>query len=179
MLPSRTEKDPLSARKCNRSKMEISIVCVGTLKEQYWVEAIREYEKRLSRYCSLSIQEVKEERTSANPSDAEEEKARIEEGKRILKLIREDAKVVVLDVRGKSLSSEGLASLIQEAGISGASKMAFVIGGSTGLSGEVLTRADLRLSFSAMTFPHQLMRVVLLEQIYRSFKIIKKEPYHK
>lgn len=159
--------------------MELSIVCVGNLKEHYWTDAVREYEKRLSRYCSLTILEVKEERTSANPSEAEEEKVRIEEGKRILKLIREDAKVIALDVRGKGLSSEGLASLIQEAGVSGESRMAFVIGGSTGLSAEVLSRADLRLSFSAMTFPHQLMRVVLLEQIYRSFKIIKNEPYHK
>lgn len=159
--------------------MEITIICVGNLKETYWVDAVREYEKRLSRYCSLELIEIKEEKSPTNPSSADENKVREEEGKRIFKQIKSDAFVVALDVFGKSLSSEGLSEMMKESGMSGNSRLIFLIGGSTGLSKEVLSRSDMRLSFSAMTFPHQLMRVILLEQIYRGFKIMKNEPYHK
>ena len=147
--------------------MNIQIVCVGKLKEVYWTKAIAEYSKRLSKYCNLSIDEIKEER---------EKEA---EGKHILRKLKAGVIVIALDIWGKDFSSEELAEEIEQFGLEGKNEVIFIIGGSLGLSQEVLDRSDMRLSFSKMTFPHQMMRVILLEQIYRSFKIIKGEPYHK
>ena len=159
--------------------MNITAVCIGKLKESYWREAIAEYSKRLNRYCTLQIDELKEERLQDNASAAEEEAVKEAEGRSILKHVKSGSYVIALDVRGKVLSSESLAEKLKTLGIEGKSDVTFIIGGSLGLSPEVLARADLRLSFSAMTFPHQMMRVILLEQIYRAFKINKNETYHK
>jgi len=149
--------------------MNITILCIGKLKEKYWADAAFEYSKRLSKYCILQIDEIKE-------SDKDDKD---EEGANILKRIKGDDCVIALEIRGTQLDSEGLASKIKNLQISGKSKIVFIIGGSEGLSKEVIKRADYSLSFSQMTFPHQMMRVILLEQIYRSFKIIKNEKYHK
>ncbi len=149
--------------------MNIRILCVGTLKEKYWKDAIAEYSKRLSAYCSLSIEEVRE-------SPVEDV---MEEGDRICKKIKPDEVVIALEIQGASKSSEELSSDLDALALSGKSNIVFVIGGSMGLSSAVLSRADRSLSFSKMTFPHQMMRVILLEQIYRSFKISRNEKYHK
>ena len=159
--------------------MNIQIICIGKLKEKYWTDAIKEYSKRLSRFCTLDIVELKESLLPANASPADEEKVKLEEGREILKAIKDGTYVITLEIKGKSLSSEELASKIDDLGIMGRSNVAFVIGGSLGLSPEVSQRSDFKLSFSKMTFPHQMMRVILLEQIYRSFKIIRHEAYHK
>lgn len=159
--------------------MNITIVCIGKLKERYWTEAVQEYSKRLSKYCTLAINELKEDKAPDNPSAAEEMAVKEAEGKNILKQIKKDSFVIVLEIKGKELTSEALSEKIEALGIAGKSDLVFVIGGSLGLSEEVLDRADFRLSFSKMTFPHQMMRVILLEQIYRSFKIIRNETYHK
>lgn len=159
--------------------MNINIICVGKLKEKYLRDASAEYEKRLSRYCRVQIQELKEARLAENASPAEEEAVKTEEGKSILKALSSSSFVIVLDIGGKELSSDQLAEKIGSLATTGESTVDFIIGGSLGLSEEVKKRADFRLSFSPMTFPHQLMRVILLEQIYRSFKILRKEPYHK
>lgn len=159
--------------------MNIQIICIGKLKEKYWTDAIAEYAKRLSRYCNLEIVELKESRLPDKAGAAEEENVKLEEGRAILKAIKEGTFVVTLEILGKQLSSPELAQKIESLSIEGKSNVAFVIGGSLGLSSEVSKRADYKLSFSRMTFPHQMMRVVLLEQIYRSFKIIKNETYHK
>lgn len=159
--------------------MNINIVCIGKLKEKYWTDAISEYSKRLGRYCTLQIKELKEDRLHDNASAAEEQAVKVNEGKSILKAISDNSYVIALDVKGKQLSSEQLADKIEGLAVDGRSNIDLIIGGSLGLSEEVLKRADFRLSFSPMTFPHQMMRVILLEQIYRSFKIIKNETYHK
>jgi len=159
--------------------MNIYVICVGKLKEKYWTEALSEYRKRLSKYCSLLIEELKEERLPDNASLAQEEAVKEEEGKRILGKLKAGTYVIALDVKGEALSSEGLAQFVKDLGIKGRSDVAFIIGGSLGLSQGVLDRSDLRLSFSKMTFPHQMMRVILLEQLYRSFKINRNEVYHK
>lgn len=159
--------------------MNITVVCIGKLKERYWTEAVQEYSKRLSKYCTLTISELKEEKAPDNASAAEETAVKEAEGRAILKQIKKEAYVIALEVQGKELTSESLSERIASLGLSGKSDLVFVIGGSLGLSGEVLARADFRLSFSRMTFPHQMMRVILLEQIYRSFKIIRNEVYHK
>jgi 23S rRNA (pseudouridine1915-N3)-methyltransferase len=159
--------------------MNVTIVCIGKLKEKYWTNAIEEYSKRLSRYCTLSIDELKEEKLPDNASTAEEEAVKIAEGKNILKRIKKESYVTTLEIKGMQLSSEKLSEKISTLGLEGRSDLVFVIGGSLGLSEEVSQRADFKLSFSAMTFPHQMMRVILLEQIYRAFKIIKNESYHK
>lgn len=159
--------------------MNITIVCIGKLKEKYWVSAIEEYSKRLSKYCTLVIDELKEERLPDNASMAEEEAVKIAEGKNILKRIKKDSYVITLEIKGSQLSSEKLADKVNQLGLDGKSDLVFVIGGSLGLSEEVSQRSDFKLSFSAMTFPHQMMRVILLEQIYRAFKINKNEQYHK
>ena len=159
--------------------MNINVICVGKLKEKYWTDAVAEYSKRLGRFCTLKITELKEDRLADNASPADEEKVKATEGTSILKAIDGDAYVIALDVRGKELSSEKLAEKVETLALDGKSNLAFIIGGSLGLSQEVLARADYRLSFSPMTFPHQMMRVILLEQIYRSFKIIRNETYHK
>ncbi len=159
--------------------MNITILCIGKLKERYWTEAIAEYSKRLSKYCTLTINELKEEKSPDNPSPAEESAVKDAEGKSILKQIKRDSYVIALAIKGKELDSEALSEKIRILGIAGKSDLTFVIGGSLGLSEEVLSRVDFQLSFSKLTFPHQMMRVILLEQIYRSFKIIRNETYHK
>ncbi len=159
--------------------MKITLVTVGKLKERYWIDAIAEYSKRLGRYCRLEILQVADEKIPDNASQALEEQIKDKEGRRILSLIPEDAYVIALAIQGKMLDSEQLADRIGQLGIKGTSQIVFIIGGSLGLSGQVLRRADFKLSFSKMTFPHQLMRVILLEQIYRGYRIICGEPYHK
>ncbi|MCI5525360.1 MAG: 23S rRNA (pseudouridine(1915)-N(3))-methyltransferase RlmH [Dorea sp.] len=159
--------------------MKITVITVGKIKEKYLKDAIAEYSKRLSRYCKLEILEVADEKTPDGASEIVEENIREKEGERILKLIKEDAYVITLEINGKMLTSEELADRIETLGIQGKSHLVFVIGGSIGLGREVLRRSDYALSFSKMTFPHQLMRVILLEQIYRSYRIINGEPYHK
>ncbi|MDD6299304.1 23S rRNA (pseudouridine(1915)-N(3))-methyltransferase RlmH, partial [Hornefia butyriciproducens] len=142
-------------------------------------EAVGEYSKRLGSYCSLRIQELKEARLPAGAGPAEEEAVKIAEGEEILSRVNKDMFVVSLEIRGKRMSSETLAEKLRSLALEGRNEIAFVIGGSLGLSEAVSRRADLKLSFSDMTFPHQMMRVILLEQIYRSFRIIRGEPYHK
>ncbi len=159
--------------------MNITIICPGKVKETYFTDAIMEYSKRMKRYASLNICEVKDEPTPENASPREREQILLAEGQRILKKIRPDDYVIALAIQGKMLSSEALSAFMAERMNAGQSQLVFVIGGSLGLSDKVLARAQLRLSFSAMTFPHQLMRVILLEQIYRSFRIMRGEPYHK
>lgn len=159
--------------------MKITIVCVGKIKEKFYRDALAEYTKRLSRYCSLSITEVADEKTKEQASDVECAIIKDREGERILKSIREDGYVIALAIDGKNLDSVELSKKIEKLALTGKSNLYFVIGGSLGLSDEVMKRADYKLSFSRMTFPHQLMRVILLEQIYRSYRIINHEPYHK
>lgn len=159
--------------------MKITLVTVGKIKEKYLRDAVSEYAKRLSKYCKLEVIETADEKTPDHAGAAMEEAVRAKEGERILKYIREDAFVITLEIPGRQLTSEELAEKIETLGIQGKSHIIFVIGGSIGLGKEVLGRADFALSFSKMTFPHQLMRVILLEQIYRSFRIINGEPYHK
>lgn len=159
--------------------MNVTIVCIGKLKEKYWVNAVDEYSKRLSKYCTLLIDELKEERLPDNASAAEEEAVKTAEGKSILKRIKKESYVITLEIKGNQISSEKLADKVSQLALDGRSDIVFVIGGSLGLSAEVSQRADYKLSFSTMTFPHQMMRVILLEQIYRAFKIIKNEQYHK
>lgn len=159
--------------------MKISICCVGKIKESYFRAGIEEYQKRLSKYCKLEIVEVTDEKTPDHASGAEENAIKEKEGERLLKKMRDGAYVIALEISGKKLTSEQLAEKIDTLGIQGVSHIQFVIGGSLGLGRQVLNRADLHLSFSDMTFPHQLMRVILLEQVYRSYRIIHGEPYHK
>ena len=159
--------------------MKITLITVGKIKEKYLKDAIAEYSKRLSRYCKLEIIEVADEKTPDQASETVEENIRNKEGERILKHIRDDMYVITLEIGGKMLSSEELAQKIETLGIQGESSIAFVIGGSIGLGKEVLKRSDYALSFSKMTFPHQLMRVILLEQVYRSYRIMNGETYHK
>ena len=156
--------------------MKITLITVGKIKEKYLRDAIGEYSKRLSRYCKLEVVEVADEKT---PDKTVENQIRQKEAERILKHIKEDSYVITLEINGKMLDSPGLAEKIENLGTKGESHLTFVIGGSIGLGEEVLKRSDFGLSFSKMTFPHQLMRVILLEQIYRSFRIINGEPYHK
>ena len=159
--------------------MNITVICIGRLKERYWREAVGEYSKRLGSYCGLRILELKEARLPAGAGSAEEEAVKTAEGEEILSRVNKDMFVVSLEIRGRRMSSEALAKKLQSLALEGRSEIAFVIGGSLGLSEAVSRRADLKLSFSDMTFPHQMMRVILLEQIYRSFRIIRGEPYHK
>lgn len=159
--------------------MKITLVTVGKIKEKFFEDAIKEYSKRLSRYCKLEVLQVADEKTPEGASEAVELQIKEKEGQRILSLIRDDAYVIALAIEGKMLGSEELAEKIEKLGVGGVSQIVFVIGGSLGLSSQVMKRADYALSFSRMTFPHQLMRVVLLEQIYRSYRIMNGEPYHK
>lgn len=159
--------------------MKITVVTVGKIKEKYLKDAIAEYTKRLGRYCKLDIVEVADEKTPDRASLIEENSIRDREGERILKNIKEDSYVIALAIDGKMPDSQELADKIRILGVQGQSSITFVIGGSIGLGEAVMKRADYSLSFSKMTFPHQLMRVVLLEQIYRCFKINSNEPYHK
>lgn len=159
--------------------MKIDIVSVGKIKESYFRGAIEEYSKRLSKYCKLDIIEVADEKTKENASETEENLVKEKEGERILKNLKEDAYVIALSITGKKLDSVAFSKKLDNLGISGKSHIQFVIGGSLGLHESVLKRANYELSFSDMTFPHQLMRVILLEQIYRCYRIINGEPYHK
>ena len=159
--------------------MKITVITVGKIKEKYLEDAIAEYSKRLSRYCKLEIIQVADEKTPDRASEVVETQIKDKEGERILSHIKDTAYVVALAIEGKMISSEELAELIDGLGVRGESHIQFVIGGSPGLSKKVLERADYKLSFSRMTFPHQLMRVILLEQIYRSYRIVNGEPYHK
>ena len=159
--------------------MKISVIAVGKIKEKYLKDAITEYSKRLSRYCKLEIIEVADEKTPDQASEAVEDAIRAKEGERLLKHIRDDMYVITLEIGEKMLTSEEFAEKIETLGVQGKSSIAFVIGGSIGLGKEVLKRSDFALSFSKMTFPHQLMRVVLLEQVYRGYRIVNGEPYHK
>ena len=159
--------------------MKISLITVGKIKEKYFTDAIAEYAKRLSRYCKLEIIEVADEKTPDSASEALENQIKEKEGERILSKVPDSAYVVALAIEGKQLSSEDLADKMEKWNVNGISHLVFIIGGSLGLTPKVLNRADFKLSFSKMTFPHQLMRVVLLEQIYRSFRIRNNEPYHK
>lgn len=159
--------------------MKINIVCVGKIKEKYLKLGIDEFKKRLSKYCKLEIIELDDEKAPENLSDKEMGMIKDKEGKKILSKIKHNSYVIALAIDGKNLSSEELAEVINKLGIRGVSNITFVIGGSLGLSDEVLSRADYKLSFSKMTFPHQLMRLILLEQVYRSYRINNGEPYHK
>lgn len=158
--------------------MNINIVVVGSIKEKFYRDAIDEYAKRLSRYVKLSITEVKDEKTPANASASEEDKIKQIEAERILSKLN-NSYVVVLAIDGKKYTSESFAKRMENYDILSKGNLTFVIGGSLGLHESVLKRADERLSFSDMTFPHQLMRVILLEQIYRAYRIRNNEPYHK
>jgi len=159
--------------------LKISIIGVGKLKEEYWKDAVKEYSKRLSRYCQLAIDDVDEVKGSDNINESEKMSILKGEGENILKKIKKDSFLIALDIKGTKFSSDQLSNKINELGIMGKSNITFVIGGSLGLSPEILELANLKLSFSDMTFPHQMMKVILLEQIYRSYKIISNETYHK
>ena len=159
--------------------MKITVLTVGKIKEKFYTAAIDEYSKRLSRYCKLNIIQVADEKTIENSTEKEMDIIKAKEGERILKNIPDDAFVITLEINGKMLDSEELADKINKLGIMGESHIVFVIGGSLGLHQDVSKRENFKLSFSKMTFPHQLIRVILLEQIYRSYRIINNEPYHK
>lgn len=159
--------------------MNINVVCIGKLKEKYWRDAVDEYVKRISRFAKVEIIELRESRLPDNASPADEEKVKKQEGEEILKRIKPGDCCITLEIKGKQLDSVELAEKIKKIWIGGSSTIDFVIGGSLGLSDDVSRRADFRLSFSKMTFPHQMMRVILLEQVYRSFKINSNETYHK
>ena len=159
--------------------MKISIICVGKVKEKFYRDAIEEYAKRLSKYCKLEIVEVQDEKTPDGAGAAQESQIKEKEAGRILSRISEDAYVCTLEILGRKLTSEGFAEMIEQTALNGRSHIAFIIGGSLGLHESVSKRADCAISFSDMTFPHQLMRVILTEQIYRAFRIISGEPYHK
>lgn len=159
--------------------MKITIICVGKIKEKFYQEAIKEYSKRLSRYTKLDIVEVADEKTEEQSTEVEINIVKDKEGERILKAIKDDGYVVCLAIEGKQLDSVELSEKMSNLFVTGKSNIYFIIGGSLGLSNDVLKRADMKLSFSKMTFPHQLMRVILLEQIYRGYRIMNNEPYHK
>ena len=159
--------------------MNITIIGVGKIKEKFMQEGIKEYSKRLSRYCKLKIIEVTDESAPENLSEKEIEIIKEKEGKRILSKISNNSYIISLDIKGKNFSSEELSKKIEDITLGGTNDIIFIIGGSLGLSEEILNKSNLKLSFSKMTFPHQLTRMILLEQIYRGFRIMKGEPYHK
>lgn len=159
--------------------MKITVLAVGKVKEKFYRDALAEYAKRLGRYCKLSIVEVEDEKTEENVSESQIGAVKEKEGKRLLRYMTPDAWCIALAIDGKKLDSVAFSEKIGKLGVSGKSHIIFVIGGSLGLSDEVLRAADEKISFSDMTFPHQLMRVILLEQVYRGFRIANNEPYHK
>lgn len=159
--------------------MKITVICVGKSNEKFYTDAVKEYAKRLSRYCKLDIIEVADEKTVENASENVDLMIKRKEGDRILKNVSDDSYVIAMAIEGKMMTSVELSEKINDLAISGRSSITFIIGGSLGLAPEVMARADYKLSFSKMTFPHMLFRVMLLEQIYRSFRIINHEPYHK
>lgn len=159
--------------------MRISVLCVGKIKEKYFTMGIVEYEKRLSRYCKLEIIEVSDEKTPDQASESEKRIIKVKEAERLSKYIKDDSYVIALAIEGRQLDSVEFSKKMEQLGINGVSHIVFLIGGSLGLDAELLKRADMKLSFSKMTFPHQMMRMVLLEQVYRGYRIMKGEPYHK
>lgn len=159
--------------------MKITVITVGKLKEDFYRRAVSEYGKRLGRYCKLEIREVEDERTPDKTSEPQREQILKREGERILRFLPEDAFLVTLEIEGHKFTSEEFADRLNRLGVGGTSHIAFVIGGSLGLHNMVKEKAGLAVSFSDMTFPHQLVRVILLEQIYRAYRIINGEPYHK
>lgn len=159
--------------------MKVSVICVGKLKEHYLSAAVAEYAKRLQRYCKLSIIELADEKTPDAAGEAIERQILQREGERILGALKPDMYIIALAIAGEALSSEQLAQKLERLAVKGESHLAFLIGGSLGLAPQVLQRANEALSFSKLTFPHQLMRVLVLEQLYRSYRITRGEPYHK
>ncbi len=159
--------------------MKITIIAVGKIKEKFYRDAVEEYLKRLSKYGKTEIIEVADEKTPDKISEVQSNQIRLAEAGRILSKVKEDAYVCTLEILGRKMDSTTFASVIENLGIQGKSHIQFIIGGSLGLHESVSKRADMKISFSDMTFPHQLMRVILCEQIYRAYRIIHKEPYHK
>jgi len=159
--------------------MQLRIVAVGKLKEKFWQAAVDEYLKRLKGYAKVEIVEVEEEKCPEKLSPAQETQVKEREGGRLIRALLPGSFCIALDLSGKEYSSEGFSDLLASLGLQGKSQVSFVIGGSLGLSPSIQQRADLLFSFSRLTFPHQLIRVVLLEQIYRAFRIARNEPYHK
>lgn len=159
--------------------MKITILCVGKIKEAYWEMAIKEYAKRLSRYCKLDIVEVADEKTPDGAGELIEEKIKQIEAERLLDKMPENAYKIALTIEGVPLDSVALSKKINTIGVNGKSHIVFIIGGSLGLSSQIIAKVDYQLSFSKMTFPHQMVRCILLEQIYRSYRILNHEPYHK
>lgn len=159
--------------------MNIHIIAVGKLKEKYWTDGIAEYAKRLTAYAKLTITEIAEEKAPERMSEAEEQQVKQKEGERILAALKADTHVIAMAIDGHLWTSEELSAQLERLGTYGKSHVTFLIGGSNGLSDDVLKRADQKLSFGRITFPHQLIRLVLVEQVYRGFKIMRGEPYHK
>ena len=159
--------------------MKITLLTVGKIKEKFLRDAIAEYSKRLSKYCKLEIIEVADEKTPDHASEVVEKSIRDKEGERLMRYIRDDDYVITLEIGGKMLDSVAFSRQLENLGIRGQSHICIVIGGSIGLGDALVKRSDYALSFSKMTFPHQLMRVILLEQIYRSYRIMTNQPYHK
>lgn len=159
--------------------MNIHIAAVGKLKEKYWVQGIEEYVKRLGPYAKVKMTEVADEKAPDRLSAAEEKQVKEKEGDRLLSHIKPDEYVIALALDGKTATSEQFAKQLEELGTYGRSHVCFVIGGSLGLSDAVLSRADQKLSLGKMTYPHQMVRLMLVEQVYRAFRIIRGEPYHK
>ncbi len=159
--------------------MKITILCVGKIKEAYWEMAIKEYAKRLSRYCKLDIVEVADEKTPDGAGELIEEKIKQIEAERLFDKMPENAYKIALTIEGVPLDSVALSKKINTIGVNGKSHIVFIIGGSLGLSSQIIAKVDYQLSFSKMTFPHQMVRCILLEQIYRSYRILNHEPYHK
>lgn len=159
--------------------IKITIICIGKIKEKYLISGIEEYIKRLSKYCDLKIVELNESKLNDDTSIALVNQVKIDESNKILAKINKDSYKIVLDPKGKNITNEKYVEIIEEALISGKSEISFIIGGSYGLSNELIQQADLLWSFSNLVFTHQMIRLVLLEQIYRGFKIMKNEPYHK
>ncbi|MGO1712615.1 MAG: 23S rRNA (pseudouridine(1915)-N(3))-methyltransferase RlmH [Senegalia sp. (in: firmicutes)] len=159
--------------------MNITVIAVGKIKEKYIINGIKEFTKRLSAYSKLKIIEIKDEATKENMSKSEEDIIKNKEGEKILSKIPNNSYIISLCIEGKQLKSEELSKKIDDLGVKGISSITFIIGGSIGLSDQVVKKSDFKLSFSKMTFPHQLMRLILLEQIYRAFRISSGAPYHK
>ncbi|MCI7084669.1 MAG: 23S rRNA (pseudouridine(1915)-N(3))-methyltransferase RlmH [bacterium] len=159
--------------------LNISLICIGNLKEKYWAQAVEEYSKRLSAFCRFSVIQLNEERISNNPSPGEIDRILNAEGKRILEKIPKNSYVISMCIEGKQISSNELSQKIEDISLSGKSSLCFIIGGSRGLSQQVKQRSDFKLSMSKMTFPHQMARVILCEQIYRAFEISSNGKYHK
>lgn len=159
--------------------MRITVIAVGKIKEKYCRDAVAEYMKRLSKYCRAEIIEVEDEKTPDRAGEAQEEQIKKKEAERILRYVKPEAHVITLEIQGRRMDSAGFADAVEKLATYGKSHIQFIIGGSLGLHKSVSACADEKISFSDMTFPHQLMRVILLEQVYRAYRIINGEPYHK